>query len=80
MGAANDMLPSEVRAEQNRLECSPSQHDDSGHFGGKKSIAVGGEAVTKNTRGDHTSELQMTDRTRKLPNYVAQFARKAPQF
>lgn len=81
--ATGQLSHGEVKSICDSLECSPSQHDDHGKYGGKPNIGVtekSGEAVTSNQAGDHTGEFSMTDRGRQLPNYKGQFAKKAPQF
>lgn len=65
------------------LECSPSQHDDHGKYGGKPNIQVtakGSEAVTGGTHlATHTSEFKMKDRGNALPHYKDRFAGSHPQ-
>lgn len=70
---------SEAKSICDKLECSPSQHDISGHQGGKPSInpmAKSGEATSGKEK---TSEFKMSDRGRTLPNYTGRFAKKAEQ-
>lgn len=58
--ANTNVTHGEAKSICDKLECSPSQHDSHGNFGGKPSIsptAKNSESVTKNTRGDHTSEF-----------------------
>jgi hypothetical protein len=67
-----------VKAVCDKLECSPSQHDDSGKYGGKPNIvptAKSAEAASTDTH-KQTSEFQKSDRGRTLPNYKGQFADK----
>lgn len=74
----------EVKKIVNSLECSPSKSDAKGNYGGKPSINPttknGGQSATGGTHlATHTSEFQMSDRGKKLPNYVSGFAKKAEQ-
>jgi hypothetical protein len=77
--ANTSMSYSEVKKLCSELECSPSQHDASGHQGGAPNLnptAKSSESVTKNRAGDHTGEFMMSDRGKPLPNYKGQFAKK----
>lgn len=74
----------EVKSIVNGLECSPSKTDAKGNYGGKPSISPtaknGGVSATGGTHlATHTSEFQMSDRGKKLPNYQTKFAKKAEQ-
>jgi hypothetical protein len=57
--SAGNLGHSEVKAICDRLEISPSQHDESGHYGGKSKAAVKhSEAVTGKTHfSTRTSEF-----------------------
>jgi hypothetical protein len=77
--ANTSMSHETVKAVCDKLECSPSQHDASGHHGGKPNIvptAKSGEATPADSHG-RTSEFKMSDRSAKLPNYKKQFADKS---
>lgn len=78
--ATGQLSRSEVKAIENELECSPSQHDSSGNFGGKPNIGVTDKNSKTHSGGESTSEFKMSDRGRPLPNFKGQFAKKAPQF
>lgn len=71
----------DVKSILDSLEKSPSQHDDSGHYGGKPSVDPTAHSSTsatgKTTLPTHTSEFQMKDRSATLPNYKKRFATKA---
>lgn len=73
----------EAKAIVDKLECSPSQHDSHGNYGGQPSISPTGKNSESPTGGTHlathTSEFQMADRDRKLPNYKTKFAKGARQ-
>lgn len=73
----------EAKSICDKLECSPSQHDASGHHGGKPNIGVtdkSSEAVTGGTHlATHTSEFHMSDRGKKIAGYGGKFAPKAGQ-
>lgn len=79
---ANSTLSHEaVKAIEDKLECSPSAHDASGNYGGAPNLNVtaknGGVATVLSTMGKKTTEFQMSDRGRALPNYKGQFAKHA---
>lgn len=73
----------EAKSICDKLECSPSQHDDHGHYGGAPNInptAKGSESATGGTHlATHTTEFQMKDRAAALPNYKQRFAHEHSQ-
>lgn len=75
--ATGQLSHGEVKSICDGLECSPSQHDASGNYGGKPSLSQKNSKA--NAGGESTSDFQMTDRGRPLPNYKGQFAKKASQ-
>jgi len=76
----SNQTPDEVKKVCDRLECSPSAHDESGKHGGMPNLeptAKSSESATSGTHlHTHTSEFQKSDRGRTLPNYKGQFAKK----
>lgn len=68
----------EAKSICDKLECSPSQHDESGKYGGKPNTSVtekSSESVTSGTHLEtHTDEFKMKDRNNALPNYEDRFA------
>lgn len=81
--ANTNVSHAEAKSIVDKLECSPSQHDATGNYGGAPSISP----TAKNnlaTGGKHhlatpEMEFQMRDRTQGLPNYKTKFARGARQ-
>jgi len=74
--ANTSMSHGEVKKVCDSLECSPSQHDASGNYGGKPSIEPTAKSGDATSSKHKTSEFQKTDRGRGLPNYKGQFADK----
>ena len=79
--ATGQLSHEEVKSICNSLECSPSQHDSHGNYGGAPNIdptAKSGKAAAGNHHlATPESEFNMTDRGRPLPNYAKQFAHNA---
>lgn len=79
--SAGNLGHEDVKRICDTLECSPSAHDDSGHYGGKPNIEPTAKSSESATTGTHlktkTTELQMKDRSNALPNFRGQFAKKA---
>jgi hypothetical protein len=76
----SNQTPDEVKKVCDRLECSPSAHDESGYQGGHPNIVPTEKSSESATGGTHlhthTTEFQMADRGRPLPNYQKKFAKK----
>jgi hypothetical protein len=68
---------SEVKSICDSLECSPSQHDAHGNYGGKSSLSPKNSQAAAG--GKQTGDFKMTDRGRTLPHYTKGFAKKASQ-
>lgn len=83
MGAGGDLSREAVHGIVAGLECSPSKHDTTGVHGGKPNIVPTAKRASSVVEGTHlpthTSELQMRDRSAKLPNYKGQFAKRAQE-
>lgn len=84
MATDHSMRYSEVKSICDSLECSPSQHDVQNFKLQPPSITPGSRsgkrAATSPTKlSTDTSEFQMTDRGRTIPQYRGKFARTARQ-
>ena len=81
--ANTNVSHAEAKSICDKLECSPSQHDASGNYGGAPNISP----TAKNSMaaaGSHhlatpESELKMRDRKNALPTYKKRFAKGARQ-
>lgn len=74
----------EVKSICDALECSPSQHDDTGHYGGTPHIHADEKdhkaADVSGHFGDHTSDFQAGRPAHgKVPGYKGKMAKKANQ-
>lgn len=80
MAAGIQQHPDDVAAFCHRIEVSPSLND-SGGLDRAPSVTKTGPAANarKYTLSTSTSEFQMTDRGRTLPNFTREFARRARQ-
>jgi hypothetical protein len=68
----------EVKSICSGLECSPSQHDATGSYGGKPNITPTGKSTTAATT-ETTKEFQMTDRGKKIAGFSGRFAPTAKE-
>lgn len=73
---AGAMSPSEVKAECDRLECSPSSNSKPAASGGTAKLIRNSASPASS---GSTSEFQMSRRSGKVPGYTSRFAKKAAQ-
>jgi len=74
--ANTSMSHGEVKKVCDGLECSPSQHDATGHHGGAPNIVPTSKSSEATSSKHKTGEFKMSDRGRTLPNYKGEFADK----
>ena len=81
--SAGNLGHEDVKSICDKLEASPSQHDDTGKWGGAPNItptAKSSESATTGTHlKTHTDEFKMTDRGAKIPQFQKQFANKVSE-